>query len=97
MHIDFMTIHAAKGLGYDQVIILNNEDGIYGFPSFKESQPFLNLVSNSTQEELLNEERRLFYVALTRTKNHVYLLVSKENPSIFIEELKNENVSHLRL
>ncbi len=44
-----------------------------------------------TKEEdkyLYSEERRLFYVALTRTKNYVYLLVPKKNPSIFIEELE---------
>ena len=36
-----------------------------------------------------NEERRLFYVALTRTKNYVYLLVPEKNPSVFIEEIEN--------
>ena len=72
--IDMLTIHKAKGLGYDVVIFLNLRQGKYGFPS--------------TEMEIdLEEERRLFYVALTRTKSYVYLLIPKKNPSIFVEEL----------
>lgn len=92
MHIDFLTIHAAKGLGYDQVIILNNEEGIYGFPSLKEDHPFIHFVEEIKLEDRLMEERRLFYVALTRTKNYTYLLVSKNRPSRFIQELKKEKL-----
>lgn len=90
LNITCLTTHASKGLGFDQVIILNNEDGEYGFPSLKSVDPYLNLVQNTTEEESLMEERRLFYVALTRTKNYVYLLISKEHPSIFVQELKKE-------
>ena len=72
--IDMLTIHKAKGLGYDVVIFLNLRQGKYGFPS--------------TEMDIdLEEERRLFYVALTRTKSYVYLLIPKKNPSIFVEEL----------
>ena len=92
MHIDFLTIHAAKGLGYDQVIILNNEEGIYGFPSLKEDHPFIHFVEEIKLEDRLMEERRLFYVALTRTKNYTYLLVSKNRPSRFIQELNKEKL-----
>ena len=95
MHIEFLTIHAAKGLGYDQVILLNNEEGIYGFPSQKENHPFIHFVEDSSLEDLLMEERRLFYVAITRTKNYTYLLVSKDHPSEFIKELKKENLLSL--
>ena len=89
MHISYMTVHASKGLGYDEVIIVNNEDGLYGFPSNKEDSLFIKLLDNRTKKDILDEERRLFYVALTRTKNNVYLLINKNNPSIFIKELKN--------
>ena len=89
MHICYMTVHASKGLGYDEVIIVNNEDGLYGFPSNKEDSLFIKLLDNRTKKDILDEERRLFYVALTRTKNNVYLLINKNNPSIFIKELKN--------
>ena len=89
MYITYMTVHAAKGLGYDEVIIVNNEDGLYGFPSNKEDSIFIKLLDNRTKKDILDEERRLFYVALTRTKNNVYLLINKYNPSIFIKELNN--------
>ena len=89
MHISYMTVHASKGLGYDEVIIVNNEDGLYGFPSNKEDSLFIKILDNRTKKDILDEERRLFYVALTRTKNNVYLLINKNNPSIFIKELKN--------
>ena len=89
MYITYMTVHAAKGLGYDEVIIVNNEDGLYGFPSNKEDSLFIKLLDNRTKKDILDEERRLFYVALTRTKNNVYLLINKYNPSSFIKELKN--------
>lgn len=72
--IDMLTIHKAKGLGYDVVVFLNLRQGKYGFPS--------------TEMKIdLEEERRLFYVALTRTKSYVYLLIPKKKPSIFVEEL----------
>ncbi len=90
LSITCLTIHASKGLGFDQVILLNNEEGEYGFPSLKEIDPYLNLLQNITQQDSLLEERRLFYVALTRTKKHVYLLVSRDHPSIFVKELKKE-------
>ena len=43
---------------------------------------------SQSKETNLEEERRLFYVALTRSKNYTYLLVPKNNPSIFITEIK---------
>lgn len=87
MDITCLTVHASKGLGFNQVIIVNNSSGIYGFPSEKETDRYLNLLSEVDDLEQLMEERRLFYVALTRTKNTVSLLVPKQNPSIFVEEL----------
>ena len=86
--ITFLTIHASKGLGFDNVIMINLDKGEYGFPSNKKIDTFkkhyFNLGNN------INEERRVFYVALTRTKNKVYLLVDKKNESCFIKELKKE-------
>ena len=84
--ITFLTIHASKGLGYDNVIILNNEKGKYGFPTNVKNNKFLDMLSNE-ESYMYAEERRLFYVALTRTKNRVYLLYSNNNCSIFIKEI----------
>lgn len=88
LFIRFLSVHASKGLGFDNVIIINNEDSLYGFPSKVKDHPYLEMLKSSNESYPYAEERRLFYVALTRTKNHVYLLYPKKNPSIFIKELK---------
>ena len=85
LDITYLTVHASKGLGFDQVIIINMNDGVYGFPSHKDNPKILNI-----KEDIL-EERRLFYVALTRTKNYVYLLSPYSNYSEFIKEIKNNS------
>lgn len=89
--IEFLTIHSAKGLGADEVILLNLETGTYGFPTRKKTNFLLNSVASVDTSYCYAEERRLFYVALTRTKNHVFLLYPIKNQSIFIRELKKAN------
>ncbi|NLV90769.1 MAG: DNA helicase UvrD, partial [Tenericutes bacterium] len=98
MHIDFLTIHKAKGLGYDYCVLLDLEDGIYGFPSKIEDEPVMKLIKPKIDEPVdYPEERRLFYVALTRTKNKIYMLVPKSKASSFAIELKNyTNVEIIR-
>lgn len=88
--IDFLTAHSSKGLGYDNVIIINAKDAIYGFPSKIEDDPVMKLVIKQHNEINYAEERRLFYVALTRTKNRVYLIAPEKHPSQFVLEIKNE-------
>ena len=91
--IDFLSAHSSKGLGYDQVIILNGDDGTYGFPSQIKDDPIMQIINVYDNSYLFAEERRLFYVALTRTKNKVYILTPVNNPSSFILELiKYKNV-----
>ncbi len=90
--IRFSTIHAAKGLESDIVILLNLEDDIYGLPSKQKEENILYLVKKR-QIYPYEEERRLFFVALTRTKTKIYCLIPRKNPSIFVEELKrNKNI-----
>lgn len=88
--IDFLTAHSSKGLGYDNVIIINAKNAIYGFPSKIEGDPVMKLVIKQHDELEYAEERRLFYVALTRTKNRVYLIVPEKHPSQFVMEIKND-------
>lgn len=88
--IDFLTAHSSKGLGYDNVIIINAKDAVYGFPSKIEDDPVMKLVVKQHNEIEYAEERRLFYVALTRTKNRVYLIAPEKHPSQFVLEIKNE-------
>jgi DNA helicase-4 len=82
-----MTAHSSKGLGYDYVILINAIEGKYGFPSQIENDPIMKLVTVQDGSMKFAEERRLFYVALTRTKNRIYLLTSESKPSRFVKEL----------
>ena len=95
MNITFMTAHASKGLGYDDVIVINGRNETYGFPSKIEDDPVLALVVKEDRSMQYAEERRLFYVAMTRTKNRVYFIAPEQNPSEFLLEIKREykNVS----
>ena len=88
--IRFLTVHAAKGLESDVVIILNLENTLYGFPSLLQDERIYSLIKKE-QPFPFEEERRLFYVALTRTKTCVYLLTPKYTPSRFVTEIKKEN------
>lgn len=85
--MDFMTVHRAKGLGYDNVIIINARNELYGFPSQIQDDPVLKYVVHDDYSMEYAEERRLFYVALTRTKNRVFIVTPEQHPSIFVKEL----------
>ena len=90
LDITFMTAHSSKGLGYDDVIIVNGKNEIYGFPSKIEDDPVLAFVIKGDRSIDYAEERRLFYVAMTRTKNRVFMVAPEQNPSEFLIEIKNE-------
>lgn len=85
-NISISTIHSAKGLEYDNVFIMDLIDGEFPQKS----------ILNSFDEKLLEEERRLFYVAMTRARKRLFLFTIKERnnlpvePSIFYNELKNK-------
>ncbi len=91
MDIEFLTIHSAKGLGYDQVILINALDDTHGFPSKVEDHPIIKLLRNQGEQSTVDypEERRLFYVALTRTKNKIYIMCPDQIKwqSEFIKEI----------
>ena len=95
--IRYLTIHASKGLECDVVIVLDVEDGWFGIPSLIKDEDVLSLAKKS-ESYPLEEERRLFYVALTRAKEQVYLLAPKKKTSRFIQEIrKNPNVEIIYL
>ena len=87
LEINFMTVHKAKGLEADHVIILGMASGKDGFPSEIIDDPLLEIVLPKNAEYPHAEERRLFYVALTRAKKSVFLLADKDYPSSFVTEL----------
>ena len=90
MNIRYLTVHTSKGLECSDVIILNLVDDILGFPNKIEDDEVLKLCFRNKEKYLYAEERRLFYVALTRTKNNVYLMTRKNNESKFVLEIKNK-------
>ncbi|MCD8326940.1 MAG: UvrD-helicase domain-containing protein [Lachnospiraceae bacterium] len=90
LDITFMTAHSSKGLGYDDVIIVNGRNETYGFPSKIEDDPVLGFVIRGDRSIDYAEERRLFYVAMTRTKNRVFFIAPEQNPSEFLLELKRD-------
>lgn len=90
LDITFMTVHMSKGLGYDNVIVVNGKNETYGFPSKIEDDPVLSFVIRGDNSIDYAEERRLFYVAMTRTKNRVYFVAPEQNPSEFLLEIKRD-------
>ena len=85
--LEFLTAHSSKGLGYDNVVIVNARNDIYGFPSKIADDPVMKYVIKDDSSIEYAEERRLFYVAMTRTKNRVYIVTPENRPSEFILEL----------
>ncbi len=92
--LQFLTAHSSKGLSADNVIIINAKDETYGFPSKVDDDPVLNLVISNDTSYNYAEERRLFYVALTRTKNRVFIITPEKRPSDFIKELLSDPSSY---
>lgn len=86
--ISFLTVHKAKGLEADNVVLLNFQNSKLGFPNKIADDPVLELVLSSSDQYEHAEERRLLYVALTRTKNRIYILTDNNKPSEFIEDFK---------
>jgi DNA helicase-4 len=91
--IRFLTVHTAKGLESDYVILLNGNSGKYGFPSQVSDDPVMNLLLSESDQYPYGEERRLFYVALTRSRKHIYILSNEESVSAFVQEIDENYVS----
>lgn len=90
LDVSFQTVHSSKGLEADHVIIpgLNRR----GFPSSKEDDPLLRLALPEGDDFLHAEERRLFYVALTRARETVLLIAKASRESEFVTELLGDGV-----
>ena len=93
----YMTVHKSKGLEAENVIIINLENNINSFPSKVIESEYLMYVLSKQEDYEYAEERRLFYVALTRTKNKVILLVNRENPSLFVCELLKDSSKYIKI
>jgi len=92
--IEFLTVHKSKGLEADYIILLQCNKDTYGFPSLVSDDPVLNYVLTQGDQFPFGEERRLFYVAITRAKIKTIVLYDKRFPSVFVNEfLHPEKVS----
>lgn len=95
--IGYMTVHKSKGLQADNVIVIGLLNDRYGFPNMIADDPILELLLADSDRYDFAEERRLFYVAITRTKNRVWLVTGEDsgNPgiSMFVDELRQDNRS----
>ena len=84
--IKFMSVHKSKGLEADNVVLVNFENSTLGFPNKIADDPILELVLTTSDAYPYAEERRLLYVALTRTRNRTFVLVNEKKPSQFMKD-----------
>ena len=87
--IRFCTAHSSKGLEANHVIILDVNSGLYGFPCEIQDSSVLEIAKRYKIRGFIQEERRLFYVALTRSKEHIYIYTVQGHNSVFLDEIKN--------
>ena len=92
--IEFLTVHKSKGLEADYVILLQCNKDTYGFPSLVSDDKVINYVLTKGDQYPFGEERRLFYVAITRAKYKTFVLYDRRFPSVFVDEfLRPERIS----
>ncbi|WP_246726376.1 UvrD-helicase domain-containing protein [Rhizobium leguminosarum] len=96
IEVSGLSFHRAKGLEADYTILLDISEGDYGVPSRIEDDELLNLVMPRPETFDYAEERRLFYVALTRASRGVFLLTNSREPSRYIRELSEIAGENLR-
>ena len=90
------TVHSAKGQEADHVFVVGLAGGLMGFPNLIEDDPVLHMVLPDREPYPLAEERRLFYVAMTRARKRLWLVAPRENPSPFITELFERSAGQFR-
>jgi len=90
LKVQARTIHASKGLEANIVFIIGLKDGMGGFPNVWEDDQIFQIIRKTNYDMLMEEERRLFYVALTRAKEELFLISEQGNESIFIDEIPGE-------
>lgn len=96
LKIRFITAHKSKGLQADYVFIINNKKSKMGFPSKMQDAPILSLLLENSDSYPYSEERRLFYVALTRAKKKAFIVTVKNQESEFAVELKSMYAGELK-
>lgn len=87
--IQLLTVHRSKGLQAKVVFVLNVIDDMYGFPCKIEDPKIFWPATNGRKKDILEEERRLFYVAITRAKEDVIIYTHESFRSKFIDDIIN--------
>jgi DNA helicase IV len=90
--IEIRTVHSSKGMEADYVIVTDVQQDWRGFPSIIQDDPILNLVLPEEERYPFAEERRIFYVALTRARKATHVVSPQSHPSVFALELENEGL-----
>ena len=96
LQISFYSAHRSKGLQSDYVFIINNRNRSMGFPSKVQNPLLVEKLLEQADTYKFAEERRLFYVALTRARKKVYLVTIKNNLSAFAKEIKNTHQQDIK-
>lgn len=94
--VEFITVHSSKGLEADHVILPRVTSETLGFPSRVADDPVMQVAMPSGDSHEFAEERRLFYVALTRARSTVTLITIARKESPFITELVKDHGLRIR-
>ena len=94
LDVQYSTIHGVKGSQRDYVILIGVRSGNFGLPCEIEDDPILNLVLAEDDAYPFGEERRIFYVGITRAVNKVYILADKGKISTFIDEICDKEADY---
>lgn len=90
LNLEYCSMHKSKGITRDIVIVLNMNAGLMGMPATRECDPILDALLAIEDNFAFAEERRLFYVAITRARGETFLIANRKNPSPFLFEISDE-------
>lgn len=91
LKLEFCSMHKSKGITRDIVIVLNMNSSLMGMPARRETNPIIDKLLSHEDDFAFAEERRLFYVAITRAREATYLIANYHKPSPFVLEISDND------